>query len=74
VSKFHLIWCPIAQVWEERGGFWEKITFLETSYRTMPEISGQCSTDSFSSTFVLCFGRILLTECPFDPIPFPLAL
>jgi hypothetical protein len=36
--------------------------------------TGQCSTDSFSPMFVHCFGRILLTECPFDPILLPLAL
>jgi hypothetical protein len=28
----------------------------------------------FSPTFVHCFGRILLTECPFDPILLLLAL
>jgi hypothetical protein len=41
VSKFHLIWCPIAEepFWEESGGFWEKIAFPETSCRTMSDLT-----------------------------------
>jgi hypothetical protein len=35
----------------------------------MSDPTGQCPTDSFRSLFIYCFGRILLTGCPFDPIP-----
>jgi hypothetical protein len=37
MSKFHLVWGPIAQEsnLEEMGRFWEKIAFLETSQWTM---------------------------------------
>jgi hypothetical protein len=62
--------------------------FIETSNRTIsdlqfefPDISnwtmhgptGHYTTNNFSATFVHYFGRILLTDCPFDLILLPLA-
>jgi hypothetical protein len=49
---------------------------LETSHRTMSDLTQILSnlqfefpeTSSFNPTFVHCYGRILLTECLFDPI------
>jgi hypothetical protein len=40
----------------------------------MSDPTGQCLFDSFSLMFIHCFGRILLTEYPFDPILLLLAL
>jgi hypothetical protein len=34
--------------------------------------SSHVLVSSFSPMFIHCFGRILLTECPFDPIFLPL--
>jgi hypothetical protein len=47
--------------------------FSGTSQRKMSNLTGQCLSDSFSLMFIHCFDRILLTECPFDSILFPLA-
>jgi hypothetical protein len=68
--------------------FWEKITFFRDllvdnvwSHRimsdltqTMSDLIGHCPSDSFSPTFIHCFGRILLTGCLFDLILILLAL
>jgi hypothetical protein len=38
VSKFHLLWCRIDQIWEGEE-FWEKNTFPRTSQQTMSGLS-----------------------------------
>jgi hypothetical protein len=104
VSKFHLIWYPIAQesslgrkgqilvenrvsqrpptrqcpIWPRQCLTWVLrfqrppvrqcliLPYNVRSYRIMYDSTGQYLTDSFSPIY--CFGRILLTECPFDLI------
>jgi hypothetical protein len=74
VSSDLVSYIPRIKFRKKGAEFGRKIVFLRTSNRTMSEIPRQCPTDSFCPTFVHCFGRILLIECPFDPILFPIAL
>jgi hypothetical protein len=77
VSKFHPIWCHIAQesslgrkgwILVKNHVFRDLLSDNVGFYDTMSKTPGQCPTDSFSSMFINYFGRILLIECPFDPI------
>jgi hypothetical protein len=43
-------------------------------YQTLYGSTRQCPTDFSSLTFIHCFGHILLTGCPINPILFPLHL
>jgi hypothetical protein len=76
LSKFHPIWCLIAQESRLRrkflGGpdiypfFW--IYPAETGH--IWSKAGHVSRTVFSPTFVHCFDHILLTGCPIDPVHF----
>jgi hypothetical protein len=79
VSKFHPIWCFIAQESKLKKSFGVDRTYPAI----LPDISsktghirsnaGHVCWTVFSPMFIHCFGHILLTECPFDPILLPLA-
>jgi hypothetical protein len=80
VSKFHLIWCFIAQesslrrkerILGENHVFIDHLLDIVWPSRIMYGSAGQCPTDCSSSTFVHHFDRILLTECLFDHILLP---
>jgi hypothetical protein len=47
--------------------------FTETSNWTISDSTRKCPNDSFSPTFIHCFGCILITECSFNLILLPLA-
>jgi hypothetical protein len=57
VSKFHLIWCPIALS--------DKVRNSRTLFGPTPDI---VRPRVFTPTFVHCFGHSLLFGCPIDPI------
>jgi hypothetical protein len=57
VSKFHLIWCPIALS--------DKVQNSRTLFGPTPDI---VRPRVFTPTFVHCFGHSLLFGYPIDPI------
>jgi hypothetical protein len=84
VSKFHSIWCPIAQesrlkrkgwiLWENRVSRYlipDKVRNSHTLSGPTPDI---VRPRVFNPMFVNSFRHILLTGCPIDPILFLLRL
>jgi hypothetical protein len=79
VSKFHPIWCLVAQESKLRrmflGGSDISDSFSRYIHqnRTYQSRDGHVHWTVFGLTSIHCFSRILLTECPFDLILLPLA-
>jgi hypothetical protein len=78
VSKFHLFWCPVAQESKLRRKFLVGRTYPARFPDISAEIghirskAGHVRRGVSAATFIHCFGHILLTGCPIDPVLFPL--